>query len=109
MKYIEVKGIIGRRIKELRKGRGLSQEALAEKMGISSKYLSSIERGMENPTLDTLIALTSALGVEFHEVFEFSHLGRSPQELKDLIRGLVEQGGEEKLILAARLMKAVYL
>ena len=46
-----VKELIGKRIKEARQARRLSQEALSEKVSLSAKYLSSIERGKENPTL----------------------------------------------------------
>jgi len=60
---MEVKQLIGLRIKNLRRSKGLSQEELAEKMGISPKYLSSIERGKENPTLDTFIKLAEALNI----------------------------------------------
>jgi transcriptional regulator with XRE-family HTH domain len=62
---------IGSRIKELRKSRGLSQEKLSEKVGMSSKYLSSIERGYENPTLDTFIRLAAALDVDIFELFNY--------------------------------------
>ncbi|OPY66473.1 MAG: HTH-type transcriptional regulator ImmR [Syntrophorhabdaceae bacterium PtaU1.Bin034] len=58
---MSVKELVGRRIKEVRQAKGLSQEALSEKIGMSAKYLSSIEWGKENPTLDTLIKLADAL------------------------------------------------
>ena len=49
---MDTKRLIGARIKSLRRGRGLTQEKVAEKTGISVNYLSRIERGLENPTLD---------------------------------------------------------
>jgi len=48
---MDVKQMIGSRIKEIRTKKGFTQEQLAEKIDISPKYLSSIERGKENPTL----------------------------------------------------------
>jgi transcriptional regulator with XRE-family HTH domain len=48
---MNAKVLIGKRIQELRKARGLSQEKIAEKADISSTYLSRIECGRENPTL----------------------------------------------------------
>ena len=65
---MSVKELIGKRIKEARQAKGLSQEALSEKIGMSAKYLSSVERGKENPTLDTLIKLADALEVEASEL-----------------------------------------
>ena len=54
---MDVKQMIGIRIKDIRNRRGFTQEELAEKIDINPKYLSSIERGKENPTLNTLIKL----------------------------------------------------
>jgi DNA-binding XRE family transcriptional regulator len=42
-------------VKRLRRLQGYTQEQLAERIDINSQYLSSIERGGENPTLDILI------------------------------------------------------
>jgi transcriptional regulator with XRE-family HTH domain len=54
---------LGKRIQELRKKQGLSQEALAAKANIDRAFLSGIERGLENPTLFTIQAITDALGI----------------------------------------------
>lgn len=109
MVIMEAKKLIGVRIKSLRLAEGLSQEVLAERMGISSKYLSSIERGKENPTLDTLIKLANALKIELSEIFNFAHEGKSKKDLITFITTLLKTRDEEKLKLAARLIKAVYL
>ena len=58
---METRKLVGMRIKGLRRGRGYSQEKLAEVTGINAKYLSSIERGEENPTLDLFIRLSQGL------------------------------------------------
>jgi transcriptional regulator with XRE-family HTH domain len=86
----------------------MSQEKLSEKIGMSSKYLSSIERGKENPTLDTFMKLSEALNVEILELFNFSH-EKTPKELKTLISDLVRNSDKEKLKFAARIVKAIYL
>jgi transcriptional regulator with XRE-family HTH domain len=109
MEPLEAKKLIGLRIKSLRRSEGLSQEELAERMGISSKYLSSIERGKENPTLDTLIRLANALKIEPSEIFNFSHEGKSKRDLIKFITTLLKTNDEEKLKLATRLIKTVYL
>jgi len=103
------KELAGLRIRTLRKSRGLSQEQLAEKTGISSKYLSSIERGLENPTFDTFIKLAEALQIELHELFNFFHEGKSPRELRAFIAQLIKDSDEEKLKTTAKFLKAVYL
>lgn len=106
---VDTKRLIGIRIKNLRQSRGLSQEGLAEKTGISPKYLSSIERGKENPTLDTLLKLANSLNVEIFEIFNISHEGKSAKELKAFLGGLIKSSDEERLKLAAKIMRAIYL
>jgi transcriptional regulator with XRE-family HTH domain len=106
---MEAKKLIGLRIKELRRISGLSQEKLAEKMSISPKYLSSIERGKENPTLDTFIKVSDALNLELMEIFDFSHKGKSSRDLKKFINSMLKSRDEEKLMLAAKVIKAIYL
>ncbi|OGQ80273.1 MAG: hypothetical protein A3F90_10530 [Deltaproteobacteria bacterium RIFCSPLOWO2_12_FULL_60_19] len=49
----------------------MSQEKLAERAGISAQYVSNIERGTENPTLDLLLRLAEALKVSLGEMCEF--------------------------------------
>jgi transcriptional regulator with XRE-family HTH domain len=104
---MSVKELIGKRIKEARQAKRLSQEALSEKIGMSAKYLSSVERGKENPTLDTLIKLADALEVEASELFNYQH-ERSPEELRQLVSRLMDEGQDEKLRLMAKIITAIY-
>lgn len=60
----------GDRIKELRHASGISQEAFADKCGFARSYMSKIERGRANPSLDAVETLAGALGVEIVKLFE---------------------------------------
>jgi transcriptional regulator with XRE-family HTH domain len=51
------------RLKKLRADRKMTQEALAEKAGISRTYLARLELGQQDPTLTTLKSLAKALKV----------------------------------------------
>ena len=59
---------VGQRLRHLRQVRGYTQEQLAERIEISPKYLSSIERGAENPTLNLLSRLAQGLQVDLYDV-----------------------------------------
>jgi len=61
---------IGARIKALREQRGLSQEALAERAGITRGYLARLEIGRHEPTLTTLGKLAKALRVKVTKLIE---------------------------------------
>jgi len=100
------KKLIGKRIKELRKSKGLSQEELAEKADTSPNYLSRMERGTENPTLDMLIKLSNALEVEMWEMFDFGHVANQ-KELKQAIQSFAKISNEPTLRLALKIIRAV--
>ena len=59
---MELQTRIGLRLQALRKAKGLTQEELAERSGKSVDTLSLVERGRILPTLDTLYALSEAVG-----------------------------------------------
>jgi transcriptional regulator with XRE-family HTH domain len=59
----------GERFKELRLATGMSQEAFADKCGFARSYMSRIERGIANPSLDAVEALADSLGVKVSELF----------------------------------------
>jgi len=100
------KKLIGQRIKELRKSKGLSQEKFAELAETSPNYLSRMERGTENPTIDMLIKLSKALEVEMREMFDFGHVpGR--KELKDSLQTFLKTADEPTLRLAVKIIRAV--
>lgn len=54
---------IGQRIKTIRTKKGLTQEQVAEIVGISQKHLSRIEKGYHNPRFDMIIKIANALNV----------------------------------------------
>jgi transcriptional regulator with XRE-family HTH domain len=55
--------LIGARVTELRRERGLSLSELAARAGIGKATLSGVEAGTRNPTLETLYAITGQLGL----------------------------------------------
>ena len=59
---------LGERIYEARKRRKLTQSDLAEMVGISNTYLSHIENGSKNMSMDTFIDIANALGVTADEL-----------------------------------------
>ncbi|WP_447880703.1 helix-turn-helix domain-containing protein [Serratia fonticola] len=66
-----IKKMLGNRIRELRREMGLSQEDFADKCGIDRSYMSGIERGVRNPTLEILWAISGGLGLDLSHLFMF--------------------------------------
>ena len=66
----------GKRIKEIRDAKGLTQIAFAEKINVSRSYINKIENGIKSPSLDLLIEIAV-----FGEVsLDYLILGRKPAE-----------------------------
>ena len=58
-----IAGLVGERLREARRARGVSLAALAAAAGVGKGSLSELENGSRNPTLATLYALAGALGL----------------------------------------------
>ena len=88
----------GRRIQAARKKAGISQERLADAIGLSRASVSNIERGRHNVLLHTLEDIGRALGVDPHDLLPSRRQGVSKLEaqvppdtspdLKEFIRGM---------------------
>jgi len=96
----------GSRVKSLRESKGWTQEYLAEKMDISSNYISCIERGKENPTFDMMEKLVKGLDVKMWQLFDFESEQR-PKTLKKLLTKIESGMNETELKLAVKLLTAL--
>jgi transcriptional regulator with XRE-family HTH domain len=61
----------GRRLRYIRRQKDLTQEQLAEAVGISVEFLSNMERGINAPSFETLEKLSGVLQVPVEELFHF--------------------------------------
>lgn len=66
-----IEKVLGKRIAELRKAKGLTQEQLAEKSGYSVEFVSLVERGVNAPAVAGLEKIAKVLGVEVKDLFDF--------------------------------------
>ena len=101
--------LLGHRIKALRKARGLTQEKLGEESKVNYKFLGSLERGLENPSVATLEKIATALEVELMELFRFHHEETNPAKLRRLLVDIINHAGKdpEKLQLLLKIAKAI--
>ena len=83
---------VGQRIRNQRKEKGLSQEQLAELIGISLSFLGHIERGTRISSVDTLARVSEALELDMHYiVFGYPSGYRVDSELLRELRELVQR------------------
>ena len=100
------KELLGARIKELRKAKGLSQSQIAENIGIDPKHLSRIEVGNSYPSLDGLERIAKVLDVEIKDLFEFGHLERR-KEVEKHISKLLKETDENNLRLIFKVIRSI--
>ena len=60
----------GRTLRKARRDRDLSQEALADRAGLSAKHVGEIERANKDPRVTTVLKLASALELRSGELFD---------------------------------------
>ena len=66
---ISIQEQFGKRIREIRKEKGYSQEKLADIAGLDRTYIGGIERGERNPSLKNIEKIAKALRVQVVELF----------------------------------------
>lgn len=69
---VDLKIVVGHRVRAARKRVGLTQEGLASTINRTPESVSNIERGLQLPSIDTLVDLGIALGIPIADFFEAS-------------------------------------
>lgn len=70
MTSLPIRKSFGNRVRELRLATGMTQEAFADHCGFARTYMSRIETGGANPSLEAIKTLADALQVELTALFE---------------------------------------
>jgi len=84
---------VGKRVRELRKARGLTQAKVAETAGVNLNYFAALERTGANLTIDTLVKVADALGVRVIDLFRFQERAEDDgQAVVARVRQIVEEG-----------------
>ena len=86
----ELKQIYTKNIKKLREKNNITQSTLAEKIGITDKYLSAIETGSKWGSFETLVSIANALQVEPYELLlpESKMITSNTKRTKELMKRL---------------------
>lgn len=80
--------LIGERIKGARKGCGMTQEVLAERLNVSIGYVSQVERGITKISLDLLGAISSILGCDVALLVSGSAVNSSAYMEEEIVRAI---------------------
>ena len=83
---------VGKRIKELRKAKGLSTNKLSNDAGLSQSYVRNLEEGKyDNPTVESLQLICDALGTTFEDFVNYKDFSLSQLKAMKVIRTLSDE------------------
>ena len=94
---------IGLFLKELRKEKGITQEAFAEKLNVSGRTVSRWETGNNLPDISLLVAIADFYEVDVREIIVGERKSEMNEELKDVANKMAVYAGNEK----SKMMKCI--
>ncbi len=105
---MDVKLLLGKRIREYRLKHKLTQSQLAEQLGIDDKHLSRIELGKNMPNPQLLETLAEIFNIEIKDLFEFTHLD-TPENIRQELNRIISTLDDEQIILAVKYLRSFVL
>ncbi|MCL2473879.1 MAG: helix-turn-helix domain-containing protein [Alphaproteobacteria bacterium] len=106
---INTKKNMGLRIKAIRSARKMTQEQLAEKVGISTEAISNIERGVNFPSFDNLIIIANVLNCQISDIVDNPSKGKKHKRIaaEAEIIGIIKALPDDKVNMAEKLVAAL--
>lgn len=98
------KELLAKRLKQLRKSRGLTQEKLAELIGRDTKHISKLEIAGSYPSIETLERIARVLDVELKDIFNFDGL-KDQNFIKEEFNKLLQYSDEKHLQMLYKIHK----
>jgi transcriptional regulator with XRE-family HTH domain len=106
-----VLAMVGEKIREIRKSKGMSQEQLGEIADFHFSYIGRIERGQKNISLENLAKIATALNVEINQLFhyprELGELSDKHAEIKEILMLLLKKD-QESIKRAHNILKEIF-
>lgn len=103
--------LVGEKIREIRKERGLTQEQLGEMADFTHSYIGRIERGQKNISLQNLDRIASVLNVPVYRLFdyeyEYERLTNKGRLVSNILDILIEQSASD-LSKAERILNEIF-
>ena len=100
------KVLLGRKIKQLRKEKGWTQDYLSELLGINTKSVLRIENGKTFPTIENLEKIASAFDLEIYDLFKNKALA-DKEILKGAIYDIINELNEYKIRILYKFLYSI--
>ena len=102
----EIKKLLGKRIREVRILRNLTQEDLSELTDIGASSISKIESGHFHPTDENLEKIANALKIEPYKLYMFNHQKDTKTLIKDL-ENIIKTATDDEIKLVYRVVTSI--
>ena len=102
----DLKRNFGKRVRELRKSAGFTQEKLAELIDFEPSNISKMEKGLHFPQPEKIERIAKALHTEIYELFNFEHL-KDKTELIFEVKKFAEKAHIKDLELVYKFIKNI--
>lgn len=93
---MDIKKILGKRIQDYRKSKGLTQEQLSEIIKIDTISLSKIETGKNYPTAENLMKIAEVLSVNPYELFVEDNIKTNEELIAEIKSGIEKISKDNK-------------
>lgn len=103
-----IQELFGKKLRELRRSRDITQEKLAEMSGLSLQYIGEIERNRRNPSLTSMESLAEALNIPIGDFFNLEEFQRSDKELRETLLRQVREATPEQLRMLYDLSRVAF-
>jgi transcriptional regulator with XRE-family HTH domain len=95
--------LFGKHLRALRKVRKMTQEELGEHCTLTPQYICALERGLKNPSLDTLDKLASGLSLPLYRLFTIPETESDPEGKIVSYVSEADPDSKRKMLTAVRL------
>lgn len=100
-----MKKMFGKRLREIRTAKMLTQETVSELIGIKPENYSRIENGLSFPKPENIVKLSEVLGVEIAELFQFTHINDYDKIVDAIITKL--KNDKETAVITYKFLKSI--
>jgi transcriptional regulator with XRE-family HTH domain len=103
----DIKSLLGKRIRELRKQKGLSQEELGWKSDLHFTYIGAVERGEKNCSIITLEKIAKGLEININDLFDKPFHETDINKLKKELNNKINLLSPQALIALNEMLKLI--
>ncbi len=102
---MDIKKEFGKILRQIRVAKHLTQEKMAENIGIQPENYSRIENGLSFPKPENIVKISKVLGIEIAELFQFSYLDDYDKTLETIIDKL--KSDKDATVMTYKFLKSI--